>query len=70
MSTSELHKGDAVAWQTSQGETHGKVVAKLTEDTQVKLHKVKASPQHPQYLVKSEKTGKKAAHKASALDKR
>jgi AcrR family transcriptional regulator len=62
--------GDDVAWETSQGETHGKVVRKLTAAAKVKGHQVRASKEEPQFLVESAKTGARAAHKASALKKR
>ena len=65
----KLKPGDHVRWNTSQGETHGTVEKKLTSETQVKKHKVKASPEHPEYLVRSDKTGAKAAHKPDALKK-
>jgi hypothetical protein len=61
--------GEAVSWQTSQGETHGKVVRKLTATTRVKGHVAKASKDAPEFLVESAKTGKRAAHKAAALKK-
>ena len=62
-------KGDRVAWNTSQGETHGVVERKLTARTSIEGHEVAASRREPQYLVRSEKTGKAAAHKPSALRK-
>ena len=65
----ELKKGDHVSWQTSQGKTRGKIVRKLTEPMEIKGHHVAASSENPEYLVKSEKTGKRAAHKPSALTK-
>lgn len=65
-----LKKGDHVAWSTSQGETHGTVERKITEPMDIKGHHVAASPDNPQVLVKSDKTGAKAAHKASALKKK
>ncbi|MEC4989446.1 MAG: DUF2945 domain-containing protein [Oscillatoria sp. PMC 1068.18] len=65
----ELHQGDKVEWNTPQGKTVGKVEEKLTEETQIKSHTVKASEDNPEYLVKSEKTGKEAAHKPESLDK-
>lgn len=68
--TKELKPGDKVAWNTSQGETQGEVVKKQTSDTQIKGHKVAASKEDPQYVVKSDKTGAKAAHKPDALKKR
>lgn len=62
-----LRKGSHVTWQTSQGKTEGKVEKKLTSDTTIKGHKVSASTDDPQYLVVSDKTGAKAAHKPGAL---
>jgi hypothetical protein len=59
--------GDAVEWQTSQGETTGKVVRKVTRTAHVKGHVAKASAAEPQYEVKSDRTGKTAIHKADAL---
>jgi hypothetical protein len=63
----QFKKGDHVAWETSQGETHGAVERKLTAETHIKGHKVAATPEDPQYLVKSDKSGKEAAHKPDAL---
>jgi hypothetical protein len=64
-----LKRGDKVSWETSQGRTNGRVVAKQTTPTKIKTHKVAASKAHPEYIVESAKTGKRAAHKASALKK-
>jgi hypothetical protein len=65
----ELKPGDKVRWDTSQGETQGKVVKKQTTPTKIKSHKVAASPTNPEYIVKSDKSGKIAAHKPSELRK-
>ena len=65
-----FRKGDSVAWDTSQGETHGTVERKLTAPTDIKGHHVAASPENPEYLVRSDKTGAEAAHKPSALRRR
>lgn len=65
----DLKAGDQVAWNTPQGETKGKVVKKLTKPTKIKSHQVAASPENPEYLVKSAKSGKPAAHKAEGLRK-
>ena len=65
-----FRKGDHVAWDTPQGETQGEVERKLTSRTQVKGHTVAASKEDPQYLVKSDQSGKEAAHKPSELRKR
>jgi len=44
------------------------VEKKQTSPTQIKGHKVDASPEEPQLIVKSDNGGK-AAHKSAALDK-
>lgn len=64
-----LKAGDKVRWDTSQGETHGTVVKKVTGTAKVKGHTAKASKDHPEFEVKSAKSGKAAIHKASALHK-
>ena len=66
---SKITPGDRVRWNTSQGETRGRVVKKLTAPTKIKDHDVQASADNPQYLVKSSKTNAAAAHKAKALKK-
>jgi len=63
----EFKKGDKVQWNSLNGPVEGVVVKKLTSDTQIKDHHVKASEDNPQYLVKSDKTGAEAAHKPDAL---
>jgi hypothetical protein len=67
--TEELKKGDKVEWKTPQGKTTGEVIEKLTSSTEIKGHHVAASEDNPEYLVKSDKTGKEAAHKPEALEK-
>lgn len=66
---SSLKHGDKVQWDTSQGQTKGKVVRKLTSPSKIKGHTVAASPDNPEYLVTSDKTGARAAHKPGALKK-
>ena len=68
--TKDLKAGDKVAWDTSQGETTGKVVRKETSTAQVQGHTAKASKDAPQYRVKSDKSGKEAIHKPEALHRR
>ncbi len=65
----ELKPGDKVQWNTSQGRTRGTVEKKQTSDTHIKTHKVAASQDDPQFIVRSEKTGAKAAHRPDALKK-
>ena len=64
-----LKPGDRVRWKTSQGKTTGRVSKEVTNTTRVKGHKAVASQDNPQYIVRSEKSGKKAVHKQSALKK-
>jgi hypothetical protein len=66
---SEPKPGDKVAWDSSGGHSEGKVVKKVTSPTKIKTHEVAASPETPQFIVKSSKSGKVAAHKAEALKK-
>ncbi len=63
-------KGDNVSWNTSQGKTHGTVQEKRTKDFQFEGQKFTASDDEPVYIVESDKTGAKAAHKESALSKK
>lgn len=62
--------GDAVSWKTSQGTTHGKATERKTKPFQFAKQKFKASQEEPYFIVESDKTGQKAAHKESALKKR
>ena len=66
----DLKPGDMVARDTPQGTTHGKVVKKLTTTTRIRGHVAKAGEADPQYLVQSDKTGAKAAHKPGALKRK
>jgi Hypervirulence associated proteins TUDOR domain len=63
----ELKEGDKVEWNSAQGKIKGTVKKKLTEPTEIQGHHVAASPENPQYLIESDKTGKAAAHKPEAL---
>jgi hypothetical protein len=69
MTDKTFQAGDTVKWDHSQGTTTGKVVRKLTKPTRIKDHKVAASPENPEYLVESGKTGTRAAHRPSELRK-
>ena len=61
--------GDRVSWKTPQGKTEGKVVDRKTKDFQFAKQHFKASEDEPKFIVESDKTGAKAAHAESALDK-
>jgi len=65
----KLKKGDQVTWRSHGSEATGAVEEEITEDTTAAGRKVRASEDDPQYLVKSDKSGGEAVHKASALKK-
>lgn len=67
--TKSLRKGDKVEWDSSGGHSVGKVVKKVTSETHIKGHKVAATKDEPQYIVESDKSGKRAAHKPEVLSK-
>jgi hypothetical protein len=69
MTEKTFKAGDAVKWDHSQGTTQGKVIKKVTSPTKIKGHKVAASKDNPEYIVQSDKTGAKAAHKPTELRK-
>jgi len=64
-----VNVGDKVAWGSSGGHSTGKVVNKVTKPMKIKGYKVAESSDNAEYLVESDKSGKQAAHKASALKK-
>ena len=66
---SELSKGDRVSWNTSQGRTRGRVVERKTSDFEFAEQHFTATSDDPAFIVESEKTGAKAAHKGSVLRK-
>jgi hypothetical protein len=70
MTKKSLKKGDKVRWNASQGAVTGRVVGKQTSATKIEGHKVAASKSKPQFIVESDKTGKRAAHKKDALEKK
>lgn len=75
MAEKSLKKGDAVEWnshggtKSRKGVATGVVVKRLTAPTKIKGHRVEASEDEPQYLVRSDNGGE-AAHKSSALRRR
>lgn len=65
-----MHQGQKVSWNTSQGRTHGHTVERRTERFQHDGQTFAASSDEPYWIVESEKTGARAAHKESSLDAR
>lgn len=64
-----LKPGDKVEWDSSGGHSRGEVVKKVTAPTHIKGHKVAASADNPEYIVRSGKSGALAAHKPESLKK-
>lgn len=70
---SEFERGDRVEWnahggkKTRAGKAVGRVIRKLKSPTKIRGHEAKASPEHPQYLVESDRSGGQAAHHPEAL---
>ena len=70
MADETFGKGDHVTWKSHGGTAEGTVEKKITDDAEAAGRTVRASDDDPQYLVRSEKSGGEAVHKASALKKR
>ena len=66
----ELSRGDEVSWKTHGTTTSGKVEKKITSDTEAAGRTVRADDDDPQYLVKSDKSGREAVHKPESLKKK
>lgn len=66
----ELSRGDQVSWKTHGTTTSGKVEKKITSDTEAAGRTVRADDDDPQYLVKSDKSGREAVHKPESLKKK
>lgn len=65
----DLEKGDHVTWQSHGSTAEGTVERKITSDTEASGRQVRASKDDPQYEVTSDKSGRTAVHRPSALDK-
>lgn len=71
--TKRFSKGDRVAWNShgsrrGGGKAIGTVLRRLTAPLKINGHRAKASPEHPQYLVRSDHGGV-AAHRPDALER-
>lgn len=62
-----ISKGDQITWNTPQGQTHGHAVEKRVQPFDFDGQKFNAAAADPYWIVESEKTGKRAAHKESSL---
>jgi Hypervirulence associated proteins TUDOR domain len=70
MAKKKLHKGDEVSWRSHGNETQGEVEREITDRTEAAGRTVDASPDDPQYEVRSDKSGRRAVHKPDALRKK
>ncbi|OYO12016.1 hypervirulence associated TUDOR domain-containing protein [Enemella evansiae] len=59
--------GDHVGWNSEAGQVAGRIIRVHTADFDYKGHTHRASPDDPQYEIKSDKTDHIAAHKGGAL---
>ncbi|QMU77329.1 DUF2945 domain-containing protein [Streptacidiphilus sp. PB12-B1b] len=66
----KITEGDRVSWRSHGSTAIGTVKRKLTGRGRAAGRTVAASPQEPQYVVESEKSGGTAVHKPQALTKR
>ena len=63
----ELKIRDRGAWQSSGGGSVGRVERNLTSPGKIKGHEIAAPEDNPEYIVRSEKSGKTAAHERATL---
>lgn len=59
--------GDHVSWNSEAGRVSGRITKIHQQDLDYKGHTRRASPDDPQYEIKSDKTDHIAAHKGQAL---
>ncbi|MGA5421660.1 DUF2945 domain-containing protein [Streptomyces lavendulocolor] len=67
MAKDDLGEGDKVSWKSHGQNVTGKVKKKITGRTEAAGRTVDASKDEPQYEVESDKSGRPAVHKPSAL---
>lgn len=65
----EFNIGDLVSWNSEAGLVSGTIIKIHTSDFDFKGYTHHASPENPQYEIKSNKTNHIAAHKGNVLTK-
>jgi hypothetical protein len=65
--TATLKVGDHVSWNSEPGRVRGRIVRVHRKDVNYKGYVHHASPDEPQYEIKSDKTDHIALHKGGAL---
>ena len=68
-STTGFKTGDHVAWNSEAGRVSGMIIKVHVRDFDYKGHTHRASPDDPQYEIKSDKTDHVAAHRGGVLTK-
>jgi hypothetical protein len=67
MAEGRFRPGDRVTWKSHGSTVHGEVEREITSVTEAAGRTVRASPDEPQYLVRSDGSGREAVHKPGAL---
>jgi hypothetical protein len=65
----EFKLGDHVRWNSEAGQVTGRIIRVHKQDTDYKGYTHHASPDEPQYEIKSDKSDHIAMHKGAALRK-
>ncbi|MEU3313860.1 DUF2945 domain-containing protein [Streptomyces sp. NPDC048387] len=66
----ELSPGEEVTWRSHGTRTEGTVERRITERTEASGRTVDASPEDPQYEVRSDASGRTAVHRPEALKRK
>jgi len=69
MATRRFRRGDHVSWNSEAGRVSGHITRVVTSEIEFTGYTVHASPEEPQYEIKSDTTDHIAMHKGSALTK-
>ena len=67
--TRQFKVGDHVSWNSEAGRVRGRIIKVHRKDVNYKGYTHHASPDEPQYEIKSDKTEHVAMHKSAALRK-
>jgi hypothetical protein len=69
MATRRFKRGDHVSWNSEAGRVSGHILRVVTSEIEFKGYTVHASPDKPQFEIRSDTTDHLAMHKGSALTK-
>ncbi|MET7424057.1 DUF2945 domain-containing protein [Dactylosporangium sp. NPDC005555] len=62
-----MRRGDKIRWRSHGKTVNGTVIRKVTGRTEAAGRTVAASEDEPQFVVKSDRTGREAVHRPEAL---